>query len=89
MEVNDRIGIRVWVQFDPPIPMEAGMVVVDIAVPTGFVLVEETLDEVVESEPCIKRYDVAARKAPPWRAHPEGFALKGSSVRLRLRPEGL
>ena len=63
VEVNDTIEIQVQVEFDPPIPIEAGMVVLDVSVPTGFVPVEETLDEVVGSDPRIKRYDVAARKA--------------------------
>jgi len=62
VEVNDRIEIGVSVEFDPPIPIEAGMVVLDISVPTGFVPVEESIQKVVETEPRIKRYDVAARK---------------------------
>jgi CD109 antigen len=62
VEVNDRIEIRVGVEFDPPIPIEAGMVVLDISVPTGFVPVEESIQEAVEAEPRIKRYDVAGRK---------------------------
>ncbi len=62
VEVNDRIEIGVKVEFDPPLPIEAGMTVLDISVPTGFVPVEESIQKVVEAEPRIKRYDVAARK---------------------------
>ena len=62
VEVNDRIEIRVRVEFDPPLPIEAGMVVLDISVPTGFVPVEESIQQVVEAEARIKRYDVAGRK---------------------------
>ena len=62
VEVNDRIEIGVKVEFDPPIPIEAGMIVLDISVPTGFVPVEESIQQVVEAEPRIKRYDVAGRK---------------------------
>ncbi len=62
VEVNDRIKIGVEVEFDPPLPIEAGMSVLDISVPTGFVPVEESIQQVVEAEPRIKRYDVAARK---------------------------
>jgi CD109 antigen len=62
VEVNDRIEIKVEVEFDPPMPIEAGMTVLDISVPTGFVPVEESIQQVVEAEPRIKRYDVAARK---------------------------
>ena len=62
VEVNDRIEIGVEVEFDPPLPIEAGMIVLDISVPTGFVPVEESIQKVVETEPRIKRYDVAGRK---------------------------
>jgi len=62
VEVNDRIEIGVKVEFDPPLPIEAGMTVLDISVPTGFVPVEESIQKVVETEPRIKRYDIAARK---------------------------
>ncbi len=62
VEVNDRIKIAVKVEFDPPLPIEAGMSVLDISVPTGFVPVEESIEAVAEAEPRIKRYDVAGRK---------------------------
>jgi CD109 antigen len=62
VEVNDRIEIGVEVEFDPPLPIKAGMTVLDISVPTGFVPVEESIQEVVEAEPLMKRYDIAARK---------------------------
>jgi len=62
VEVNDRIQIRVNVEFNPPLPLEAGMVVLDISVPTGFVPVEESIQKVTEAEVRIKRYDVAGRK---------------------------
>ncbi len=62
VEVNDRIKIRVEVEFDPPMPIKAGMIVLDISVPTGFVPVEDGLQAVAEAEPRIKRYDVAGRK---------------------------
>ena len=62
VEVNDTIEVQVTVEFDPPIPIEAGMTVLDISIPTGFVPLEETLDEVIDSDPRIMRYDVAGRK---------------------------
>ena len=62
VEVNDRIEVRVKVEFDPPLPIEAGMTVLDISVPTGFVPVEDSIQKVAETEARIKRYDVAARK---------------------------
>lgn len=62
VEVNDLVEVSVGVDFNPPIPMEAGMVVLDISVPTGFEPVTESLDEVINKEGKIKRYDVAGRK---------------------------
>ena len=62
IEVNDLIDVRASIKFTPPEPMEAGMVVMDVAVPTGFAPETDTLDALVESQPKIKRYDVAGRK---------------------------
>jgi CD109 antigen len=60
--VNDLVNVLVKVSFSPPEPVEAGMVVVDVSVPTGFAPVTETLAEAVKKNPLIKRYDVAGRK---------------------------
>jgi CD109 antigen len=62
VEVNDTITVDVNVQFNPPEPLKAGMVVVDVAVPTGFEPVAESIEEAVAQEPRMKRYDVAGRK---------------------------
>ena len=62
VEVNDLVRVSVELEFNPPIPMEAGMVVLDISVPTGFAPVESSLQDVVEKEEQVKRYDVAGRK---------------------------
>jgi CD109 antigen len=59
--VNDLIDIDAGITFNPPEPIKAGMVVVDIAVPTGFAAVEESLAKLLD-ERRIKRYDVAGRK---------------------------
>ena len=61
MAVNDLIDISVTVRFTPPEPVQAGMVVLDVSVPTGFVPVADTL-EALSTTPTIKRYDVAGRK---------------------------
>jgi CD109 antigen len=50
------------VTFNPPEPLKAGMVVVDVAVPTGFEPVRESIEEAVAGEPQMKRFDVAGRK---------------------------
>jgi CD109 antigen len=68
--VNDTVGVDVSVKFTPPpagpavdrAPVKAGMVVLDVAVPTGFAPVTETLDALVAADPKVKRYDVAGRK---------------------------
>ncbi|HZK66542.1 MAG TPA: alpha-2-macroglobulin, partial [Chloroflexota bacterium] len=61
VEVNDLIDISARVKFTPPEPTQAGMVVVDVAVPTGFVPETSTL-EALKNQPKVKRYDVAGRK---------------------------
>jgi CD109 antigen len=62
VEVNDMVRVSAAVSFNPPEPIEAGMVVVDISVPTGFAPVTESVIKAVESEKKIKRYDIAGRK---------------------------
>jgi len=62
VEVNDLVEVSVELTFNPPVPMEAGMVVLDVSVPTGFAPVEESIAKVVEEEAQIKRYEVAGRK---------------------------
>ena len=43
-------------------PMEAGMTVLDISIPTGFAPVTESITELVEQNDNFKRYEVAGRK---------------------------
>jgi CD109 antigen len=62
VEVNDTITVDAKVTFNPPEPLKAGMVVVDVAVPTGFEPVRESIEEAVAGEPQMKRFDVAGRK---------------------------
>ncbi len=60
--VDDLVNVSVDVGFNPPEPMEAGMVVVDVSVPTGFAPVIDTIIQAVENEARIKRYEIAGRK---------------------------
>jgi CD109 antigen len=62
VEVNDLVTVSAKLEFNPPIPMEAGMVVLDVSVPTGFTPVTETIAQVLETEKRIKRYEIAGRK---------------------------
>ncbi len=62
VQVNDLVTVSAKVRFNPPVPMEAGMTVVDISVPTGFAPVTESLDQAIKSDARMKRYDIAGRK---------------------------
>jgi CD109 antigen len=62
VDVDDLITISADVTFNPPEFVEAGMVVLDVAIPTGFSPVAGSIDRMAEAEPRIKRHDVAGRK---------------------------
>jgi CD109 antigen len=62
VEVNDQITVSVHLSFNPPVPMEAGMTVLDISIPTGFAPVTETIAELVAKNENFKRYEIAGRK---------------------------
>ena len=62
VEVDDLIEITARVRYTPPEPIPAGMVVVDIAVPTGFAAETPSLEEMVKRQARVKRYDVSGRK---------------------------
>ena len=62
VEVDDLITVSANVTFNPPRFVEAGMVVLDVSIPTGFGPVMESIQRMAESDPRIKRYDVAGRK---------------------------
>jgi CD109 antigen len=60
--VNDLVNVSVSLGFNPTEPMEAGMVVVDVSVPTGFAPVPATIADALAKEKRLKRYDIAGRK---------------------------
>ena len=62
VEVDDLITVSASVRFAPPVPIEAGMVVLDVAVPTGFAPVRATVDELLEENANLKRFEIAGRK---------------------------
>ncbi|HVC32044.1 MAG TPA: alpha-2-macroglobulin family protein [Chloroflexota bacterium] len=62
VEVNDQITVTATIKFTPPEPIEAGMVVLDVSVPTGFAADAASLDAAVKAQPKLKRYDLAGRK---------------------------
>jgi CD109 antigen len=62
VEVNDLVNVSVELEFNPPVEMEAGMVVLDVSIPTGFAPVVESITKVVDKEERFKRYEVAGRK---------------------------
>ncbi|MBI2848025.1 MAG: hypothetical protein HYX83_02515, partial [Chloroflexi bacterium] len=64
-EVNDLVRVSVSLAFNPPPNLEiaeAGMIVLDVSVPTGFAPVTESIVAVTQKLAQIKRYDVAGRK---------------------------
>ena len=62
VEVDDLITVSASIQFNPPERIEAGMVVLDVAVPTGFEPVRDTIESLVEGNEKLKRFEVAGRK---------------------------
>jgi len=59
--VNDLIDVDVTIAYNPPEPIKAGMVVLDVSVPTGFAVLEDSLAALLD-DPNVKRYDIAGRK---------------------------
>jgi CD109 antigen len=65
VEVNDLVKVSVQLEFNPLPELqiaEAGMIVLDVSVPTGFEPVRDTIVAVTQKMDNIKRYDVAGRK---------------------------
>jgi CD109 antigen len=62
VEVDDTVTVSARLTFNPPQPAEAGMIVMDISIPTGFAAVEETLARAIYEDARLKRYEVAGRK---------------------------
>ncbi|MBI4282474.1 MAG: alpha-2-macroglobulin [Chloroflexi bacterium] len=85
VSVNDLVTLSVRVTFQTPEQVEAGMVVLDIAVPTGFVPEGDTLVAVASAQPKIKRYDVAGRKVI---FYIEGMS-SGESVSFQFKARAL
>ena len=61
VEVGDTIAVSATVGFVPPSDLDVGMVVLEIAVPTGFSPDVETLDAMMSGNPRIRRYDITER----------------------------
>ncbi len=62
VKVDDLITVSANVRFTPFDRIEAGMVVLDIAVPTGFAPVAGSIEALVDGTPRLKRFDIAGRK---------------------------
>ncbi len=61
-QVSKPITVKANVQYRPPQPQNAGMVVLEIALPTGFGPVEESLAALAKAQPRLRRYDTVGRK---------------------------
>lgn len=65
VEVNDTINISVTLAFNPLPSLEvseAGMIIADISIPTGFEAITDSLQTIVSNMDNIKRYEIAGRK---------------------------
>ena len=65
VEVNDLVKVSVSLAFNPLPELnisEAGMIVVDVSVPTGFEPVTDSIIAITQKMANIKRYDIAGRK---------------------------
>ena len=62
VEVDDVISVSATVGFVPPSDLDVGMVVLDVAVPTGFSPDVESLEKLASDNPKIRRYDIAEQK---------------------------
>ncbi|MFC1930287.1 alpha-2-macroglobulin family protein [Chloroflexota bacterium] len=60
--VNDIVKVKADIEFNPPVPVKAEMVVLDISVPTGFAALSGSLDKIIDSSEKIQRYDISGRK---------------------------
>ncbi len=63
--VDDLVKVSVALEFNPLPELdisEAGMIVLDVSVPTGFAAVTGSIDAMILRMPNIKRYDIAGRK---------------------------
>lgn len=59
---NDLLTVTATVRFTPPAPQLAGMVVLDVAVPTGFAPETASIEALARRTPKLKRWDIAGRK---------------------------
>lgn len=62
IQVNSQLTIKTAFQFTPPVKERAGMTVLELALPTGFSAVEESLKTLLQKQPNLKRYDLSGRK---------------------------
>ena len=81
--VDDLIDISASVTFTPPagLNVEAGMVVLDVAVPTGFAPADESVRAIVEEHQQVKRRETAGRKVIFYIED----LLPGEPLRLRFQ----
>ena len=65
VEVNDLVRVSVNLEFNPLPELEiseAGMIVLDVSIPTGFEPVTDSIVTITQKMVNIKRYDIAGRK---------------------------
>ena len=62
VQVDDIIEITADLAFVPTTSLDAGMIVLDVAVPTGFAAEVDSVRQLVQAYPRVKRYEIAGRK---------------------------
>jgi len=60
--LNDEVKVSVELSFNPPEDIRTGMVVLDIAIPTGFEPVKDSIQAIVDKMDTIKRFEISGRK---------------------------
>ena len=62
VDVGELITVTASIRYAPPVSTDAGMVVLEVGVPTGFEPVRETVAALTEANESVKRFEIADRK---------------------------
>ncbi len=61
--VGETMSVAVEVGFAPPENLNAGMVVLEVQLPNGYALVQTSAEELVNTNPAVRRYGASGRTA--------------------------
>ena len=60
--VGERVTVTASIAYVPVSPLPSGMVVLEVAVPTGFEPVREAVEALVETNPVVRRFEIGDKK---------------------------